>query len=35
MSMELIPGWITRMQSGFITVKTDEAGLVVCRVRGG
>jgi ribosome biogenesis GTPase / thiamine phosphate phosphatase len=34
MSMELIPGWITRMQSGFITVKTDAAGLVVCRVRG-
>jgi ribosome biogenesis GTPase / thiamine phosphate phosphatase len=34
MSETLLSGWITRMQSGFITVKTDEAGMVVCRVRG-
>jgi ribosome biogenesis GTPase / thiamine phosphate phosphatase len=34
MSDELFPGWITRMQSGFITVKTETARLVVCRLRG-
>jgi ribosome biogenesis GTPase / thiamine phosphate phosphatase len=28
------PGWVTRMQSGFITVRTVEAGAVVCRLRG-
>jgi ribosome biogenesis GTPase / thiamine phosphate phosphatase len=30
----LLSGWVTRMQSGFITVQTAEAGAVVCRVRG-
>jgi ribosome biogenesis GTPase len=34
MSEALAPGWVTRMQSGFITVRTVEAGLVVCRLRG-
>jgi ribosome biogenesis GTPase len=29
-----LPGWVTRMQSGFITVRTVEAGAVVCRLRG-
>lgn len=27
-------GWVVRMQSGFITVKTAAAGEVVCRLRG-
>ncbi len=27
-------GWVTRMQSGFITVNTGSAGEVVCRLRG-
>jgi ribosome biogenesis GTPase / thiamine phosphate phosphatase len=30
----LVPGWVARMQSGFITVRTVEAGSVVCRLRG-
>lgn len=34
MSLNLLPGWVTRMQSGFITVLTGEAGQVVCRLRG-
>ena len=34
MSEELLPGWVTRMQSGFITVLTESAGAVVCRLRG-
>lgn len=34
MSQLLLPGWVTRMQSGFITVLTGEAGPVVCRLRG-
>jgi len=34
MSAEVVSGWVTRMQSGFITVETDEAGAVVCRLRG-
>ena len=29
-----LAGWVTRMQSGFITVLTDEAGPVVCHLRG-
>jgi len=27
-------GWVTRMQSGFITVKMERAGEVICRLRG-
>jgi len=34
MSHALLPGWVTRMQSGFITVETEAAGAVVCRLRG-
>lgn len=34
MSDELLPGWVTRMQSGFITVITENAGAVICRLRG-
>lgn len=34
MSAEVVSGWVTRMQSGFITVETEEAGAVVCRLRG-
>ena len=34
MNDELLPGWVTRMQSGFITVLTENAGAVVCRLRG-
>lgn len=34
MSEALLPGWVTRMQSGFITVETQESGAVVCRLRG-
>ncbi len=34
MSESLLGGQVTRMQSGFITVQTAEAGPVVCRVRG-
>jgi ribosome biogenesis GTPase / thiamine phosphate phosphatase len=34
MNETLIPGWVTRMQSGFISVKTVESGTVVCRLRG-
>ena len=34
MSEALLPGWVTRMQSGFITVETETAGAVVCRLRG-
>lgn len=34
MSEELLPGWVTRMQSGFITVQTETSGPVVCRLRG-
>lgn len=30
----LLPGWVTRMQSGFITVRTAESGDVICRLRG-
>lgn len=30
----LVPGWVTRMQSGFITVRTESAGDIVCRLRG-
>lgn len=29
-----LAGWVTRMQSGFITVLTGEAGAVICRLRG-
>ncbi len=31
---ENLSGWVTRMQSGFITVRTETAGDVVCRLRG-
>lgn len=34
MSHDFLRGWVTRMQSGFITVRTAEAGDVICRVRG-
>ena len=34
MTETLLSGWVTRMQSGFITVQTEEAGDVVCRLRG-
>src|SRR5512146_722835 len=34
MSEDTLPGWVTRMQSGFITVLTGLAGPVVCRLRG-
>ena len=34
MSSPLTPGWVTRMQSGFITVLTGEAGPVTCHIRG-
>lgn len=34
MTDALLPGWVTRMQSGFITVETEAAGAVVCRLRG-
>lgn len=34
MSDHFLPGWVTRMQSGFITVRTEQAGVVVCRLRG-
>jgi len=30
----LLDGWVSRMQSGFVTVQTKEAGPVVCRLRG-
>lgn len=30
----LLSGWVTRMQSGFITVLTEASGPVVCRLRG-
>ncbi len=33
MSQERIPGWVTRLQSGFYSVKTDQ-GMIVCRLRG-
>ena len=29
-----LAGWVTRMQSGFITVLTEQAGPVVCHLRG-
>ncbi len=34
MSEHTLSGWVTRMQSGFITVRTAESGDVVCRLRG-
>jgi ribosome biogenesis GTPase len=34
MSEKTLSGWVTRMQSGFITVRTAESGDVVCRLRG-
>ena len=34
MSEKLLSGWITRMQSGFITVLTESDGAVVCHLRG-
>jgi ribosome biogenesis GTPase / thiamine phosphate phosphatase len=34
MSEQIWAGWVTRMQSGFITVRTEGAGEVVCRLRG-
>ena len=34
MNEPLLPGWVTRMQSGFITVLTEKAGPVVCHLRG-
>lgn len=34
MSLDLLRGWVTRMQSGFITVRTAEAGDVICHLRG-
>src|SRR5512133_3791189 len=34
MTDRFLPGWVTRMQSGFITVRTGEARAVVCRLRG-
>jgi ribosome biogenesis GTPase len=34
MSDTFLLGWVTRMQSGFITVKTEQAGPIVCRLRG-
>ena len=30
----VLAGWVTRMQSGFITVLTQEAGPVICHLRG-
>ncbi len=30
----LYPGWVMRMQSGFITVRTQTAGDLVCHLRG-
>jgi ribosome biogenesis GTPase / thiamine phosphate phosphatase len=34
MSEPIWEGWVTRMQSGFITVRTEGAGEVICRLRG-
>ena len=34
MSETPLSGWVMRMQSGFITVLTDDSGPVVCQVRG-
>jgi ribosome biogenesis GTPase len=34
MSEPLLEGWVMRMQSGFITVMTEQAGPVVCHLRG-
>ena len=34
MSEPLLSGWVSRMQSGFISVRTESAGEVVCRLRG-
>jgi len=34
MSEPTISGWVMRMQSGFITVLTDDARQIVCQVRG-
>lgn len=34
MSKDLLSGWVTRMQSGFITVRTGTGGEVICRLRG-
>jgi ribosome biogenesis GTPase len=34
MSEARLPGWVTRMQSGFVTVQTESAGAVTCRLRG-
>jgi len=33
MTLELVPGWITRLQSGFCTVQTEQ-GVVTCHLRG-
>ena len=33
MSLDKIDGWVTRLQSGFITVQTSQ-GVVICHVRG-
>ncbi len=33
MSQDRIPGWVTRLQSGFYTVETEQ-GAVICRLRG-
>jgi ribosome biogenesis GTPase len=30
----LQPGWVTRMQSGFITVLTEDGSAITCRLRG-
>ncbi len=33
MSQDRLPGWVTRLQSGFYTVETEQ-GAVICRLRG-
>jgi ribosome biogenesis GTPase len=34
MNESLLDGWVTRMQSGFLTVRTVESRPVICRLRG-
>lgn len=34
MSETILPGWVTRMQSGFITVLLEDGASVVCHLRG-
>jgi ribosome biogenesis GTPase len=33
MKLELVPGWVTRLQSGFYTVQTQQ-GMITCHLRG-